>query len=211
MTEYRSEFLRLAAARGQLHQCTDAAGLDALMEKERVTAYIGFDCTAPSFHVGSLVQIMTLRRLQQTGHKPIVVMGGGKPFGSRNLVCAAIRLGKRKREARRQAPIEERRVRSRRVRHGQRGEPVGPELDPAHRIGLPRPTHLVARVSGVAAPHSIRLVVTEADPSLPADRNRLQAVGCLPVVASQSRAVRSALAVRMVLPSGANATALTTP
>ena len=77
MTEYRSEFLRLATARGQLHQCTDASGLDALMTKERVTAYIGFDCTAPSFHVGSLVQIMTLRRLQQTGHKPIVVMGGG--------------------------------------------------------------------------------------------------------------------------------------
>src|SRR5262245_57920347 len=77
MTEFRSEFLRLASARGQLHQCTDAAALDALMEKERVTTYIGFDCTAPSFHVGSLVQMMTLRRLQQTGHRPIVVMGGG--------------------------------------------------------------------------------------------------------------------------------------
>jgi len=77
MTEYRSEFLKLAAARGQLHQCTDAMALDALMVKERVTAYIGFDCTAPSFHIGSLMQIMTLRRLQQTGHKPIVVMGGG--------------------------------------------------------------------------------------------------------------------------------------
>jgi tyrosyl-tRNA synthetase len=77
MTEFRSGFLRLVAARGQLHQCTDAAGLDALMQKEQVIAYIGFDCTAPSFHVGNLVQIMTLRRLQQTGHKPIVVMGGG--------------------------------------------------------------------------------------------------------------------------------------
>jgi tyrosyl-tRNA synthetase len=77
MTEYRSDFLRLVVARGQLHQCTDPAGLDALMQKERVAAYIGFDCTAPSFHVGNLVQIMTLRRLQQTGHKPIVVMGGG--------------------------------------------------------------------------------------------------------------------------------------
>jgi tyrosyl-tRNA synthetase len=73
----RSEFLRLVTARGQLHQCTDLEGLDALIEKERVTAYIGFDCTAPSFHVGSLMQIMTLRRLQQTGNKPIVVMGGG--------------------------------------------------------------------------------------------------------------------------------------
>jgi len=77
MTEFRSEFLNLMAARGQLHQVTDEAGLDALMQTERVTAYIGFDCTAPSLHVGSLVQIMTLRRLQQTGHRPIVVMGGG--------------------------------------------------------------------------------------------------------------------------------------
>jgi tyrosyl-tRNA synthetase len=77
MTEFRSGFLRLVAARGQLHQCTDAAGLDALMQKERLVAYIGFDCTAPSFHVGNLVQIMTLRRLQQSGHKPIVVIGGG--------------------------------------------------------------------------------------------------------------------------------------
>ena len=77
MTDFRSGFLRLIEARGQLHDCTDRAGLDARMGKERVTAYIGFDCTAPSLHVGSLVQIMTLRRLQQTGHKPIVVMGGG--------------------------------------------------------------------------------------------------------------------------------------
>src|SRR6185437_2762377 len=77
MIEFRSDFLKLMAARGQLHQLTDEAGLDALMQKERVTAYIGFDCTAPSLHVGSLVQIMTLRRLQQTGHRPVVVMGGG--------------------------------------------------------------------------------------------------------------------------------------
>src|SRR5258706_2900109 len=77
MSEFRSEFLRLIKACGQLHQSTDDAGLDALMLKERVAGYIGFDCTAPSLHVGSLMQIMTLRRLQQTGHKPIVVMGGG--------------------------------------------------------------------------------------------------------------------------------------
>ena len=77
MTAPRSEFLRLVTARGQLHQCTDIEGLDALIQKEGVTGYIGFDCTAPSFHVGSLVQIMTLRRLQQTGNRPIVVMGGG--------------------------------------------------------------------------------------------------------------------------------------
>ena len=77
MTTFRSDFLKLMAQRGQLHQITDETALDALMQKERITAYIGFDCTAPSLHVGSLVQIMTLRRLQQTGHKPIVVMGGG--------------------------------------------------------------------------------------------------------------------------------------
>jgi tyrosyl-tRNA synthetase len=77
MTQYRSDFLKLMASRGQLHQITDDAALDGLLHNERVTAYIGFDCTAPSLHVGSLVQIMTLRRLQQTGHKPIVVMGGG--------------------------------------------------------------------------------------------------------------------------------------
>jgi len=77
MTEFRSDFLRLLQSRGQLHQVTDEAGLDASLQKDRVTGYIGFDCTGPSLHVGSLVQIMTLRRLQQTGHKPIVVMGGG--------------------------------------------------------------------------------------------------------------------------------------
>jgi len=73
----RSDFLRLITARGQLHQCTDIEALDALIQKERVTAYIGFDCTAPSFHVGNLMPIMMLRRFQQTGNKPIVVMGGG--------------------------------------------------------------------------------------------------------------------------------------
>src|SRR5437764_1074037 len=77
MTDFRSDFLQLLASRGQLHQTTDAAALDALLKSSRVSGYIGFDCTGPSLHVGSLVQIMTLRRLQQTGHKPIVVMGGG--------------------------------------------------------------------------------------------------------------------------------------
>ena len=74
---FRSEFLRTIEARGAYHGCTDAEALDTLFQKERVTAYIGFDCTGPSLHVGSLVQIMTLRRLQQAGHRPIVVMGGG--------------------------------------------------------------------------------------------------------------------------------------
>ena len=77
MTEYRSSLLKLLNERGYIHQLTDAEGLDTLAEKEMVTGYIGFDATAPSLHVGSLVQIMLLRRLQETGHKPIVLMGGG--------------------------------------------------------------------------------------------------------------------------------------
>src|SRR5512132_3590830 len=77
MTEYRSSLLKLLDERGYIHQLTDAEGLDALASKEIVTGYIGFDATASSLHVGSLVQIMLLRRLQQAGHRPIVVMGGG--------------------------------------------------------------------------------------------------------------------------------------
>jgi len=77
MTTYQSDLLRLLAERGYIHQVTDAAALDALAAKSIVPGYIGFDPTAPSLHVGSLVQIMLLRRLQQTGHKPIVLMGGG--------------------------------------------------------------------------------------------------------------------------------------
>src|SRR5215469_7212542 len=74
---FRSQFLRTFVARETYSDCTDAEALDALISKERVTAYIGFDCTAPSLHVGHALQIMTLRRLQQAGHKPIVVLGGG--------------------------------------------------------------------------------------------------------------------------------------
>ncbi|WP_298197838.1 tyrosine--tRNA ligase [Novosphingobium sp.] len=74
---YTSSLLRLLDERGYIHQLTDPAGLDQLAATQIVPGYIGFDATAPSLHVGSLVQIMMLRRLQQTGHKPIVVMGGG--------------------------------------------------------------------------------------------------------------------------------------
>jgi tyrosyl-tRNA synthetase len=77
MSAYTSTLLRLLDERGYIHQVTDAEGLDALAAREIVPGYIGFDATAPSLHVGSLVQIMMLRRLQQAGHKPIVVMGGG--------------------------------------------------------------------------------------------------------------------------------------
>ncbi|MGN6689597.1 MAG: tyrosine--tRNA ligase [Sphingopyxis sp.] len=77
MTNHKSDLLRLLDERGYIHQMTDAEGLDALAAKQIVPGYIGFDATAPSLHVGSLVQIMMLRRLQQTGHKPVVLMGGG--------------------------------------------------------------------------------------------------------------------------------------
>lgn len=77
MTAYQSTLLKLLDERGYIHQVTDAAGFDALAFKNRISAYIGFDATASSLHVGNLVQIMMLRRLQQTGHKPIVLMGGG--------------------------------------------------------------------------------------------------------------------------------------
>jgi len=75
--EYRSDLLRLLSSRGYIHQATDAAALDAAALAGVVPGYIGFDPTAPSLHVGSLVQIMLLRRLQQAGHKPVVLMGGG--------------------------------------------------------------------------------------------------------------------------------------
>ena len=74
---YTSTLLRLLDERGYIHQLTDAEGLDKLANTQVIPGYIGFDATAPSLHVGSLVQIMMLRRLQQAGHKPIVLMGGG--------------------------------------------------------------------------------------------------------------------------------------
>ncbi len=77
MTSYKSDLMRLLDERGYIHQATDASALDALASKEVVTGYIGFDATAPSLHIGSLVQIMLLRRMQQTGHRPIALMGGG--------------------------------------------------------------------------------------------------------------------------------------
>jgi tyrosyl-tRNA synthetase len=77
MDNPRSAFLQAAVERGFIHQCTDFDALDHLFLEETVTAYIGFDATADSLHVGSLVPIMLLRLLQQSGHKPVVLMGGG--------------------------------------------------------------------------------------------------------------------------------------
>src|SRR3954470_4878985 len=74
---YKSAFLAAAAERGYIHQCTDFAGLDARLAAGSLTAYVGYDCTADSLHVGNLLSIMLLRLFQKTGNKPIVLMGGG--------------------------------------------------------------------------------------------------------------------------------------
>ena len=74
---FKSDFLQTLQARGYIHQITHPDELDAALTKGVVSAYIGFDATAPSLHVGSLIQIMMLRRLQQAGHRPVVIMGGG--------------------------------------------------------------------------------------------------------------------------------------
>ena len=77
MTTYESDLLRLLNERGHVHQVTNAAGLDALAVRQTVTGYVGFDPTAPSLHIGNLASIMLLRRVQQAGHRPLVIMGGG--------------------------------------------------------------------------------------------------------------------------------------
>ncbi len=77
MTAFSADFMHIVHERGFVDACTDAEALDALMTVEPVSAYIGYDCTAPSLHVGSLVSIMLLRWLQKTGHQPVVLMGGG--------------------------------------------------------------------------------------------------------------------------------------
>ena len=77
MAGFKSDFMRVVHERGMVHQCSDAARLDELLSTGTRTAYIGFDCTADSLHVGHLTQIMLLRWWQKTGHKPITLMGGG--------------------------------------------------------------------------------------------------------------------------------------
>ena len=77
MTGFKSDFLRTLSERGFIHQISDESGLDDLLSKETVSAYIGFDPTAPSLHAGGLIQIMMLHWFQQTGHRPVSLMGGG--------------------------------------------------------------------------------------------------------------------------------------
>src|SRR6266581_1787356 len=77
MDHFDSDFLRTLSERGCIHQVTDSAALDEHANSNVISAYVGFDATADSLHIGNLVQIMLLRRLQQAGHRPIVLMGGG--------------------------------------------------------------------------------------------------------------------------------------
>ena len=77
MAKFKSDFLNVLDERGFIHQCSDFAGLDALAAKRGVIAYVGYDCTAPSLHIGNLISIMMLYWLQVSGNKPITLMGGG--------------------------------------------------------------------------------------------------------------------------------------
>ena len=77
MRQYQSDFLNTLAERGYIHQCSDVDGLDRLALAGKLIAYVGYDCTAPSLHIGHLISIMMLTWLQQTGGKPIALMGGG--------------------------------------------------------------------------------------------------------------------------------------
>ena len=77
MSAYKSEFLNILAERGFIHQISEPEALDAAAKAGSITGYIGFDCTAASLHVGSLLPIMMLYWMQQTGHRPIALMGGG--------------------------------------------------------------------------------------------------------------------------------------
>jgi tyrosyl-tRNA synthetase len=77
MRRFRSDFLHELESRGYIHQVSEPEALDELFQRERVTAYVGFDCTADSLHVGNLVSIMMLRILERTGHRPIALVGGG--------------------------------------------------------------------------------------------------------------------------------------
>ena len=76
-SQFKSDFLQVLAERGFIHQISDPAGLDGALKTDTVTAYVGFDCTAPSLHLGHLLPVMKMYWLQQTGHRPIALMGGG--------------------------------------------------------------------------------------------------------------------------------------
>ena len=73
----KNKFLLEMKSRGYLNQCTDLDALDRILDERSISGYIGFDCTAPSLHVGSLLQIMILKLMQKHGHRPIILLGGG--------------------------------------------------------------------------------------------------------------------------------------
>jgi tyrosyl-tRNA synthetase len=77
MSAFKSDFMRILTERGFIHQCSDPSGVDALAASGKLTAYVGYDCTGPSLHVGHLMSVMMLRWLQKTGNRPIALMGGG--------------------------------------------------------------------------------------------------------------------------------------
>src|ERR1700709_2498408 len=77
MTAFKSDFLNILQERGFVHQCSDFDGLDALATNGEAIAYVGYDCTAPSLHIGNFLSMMMLHWLQQSGNKPITLMGGG--------------------------------------------------------------------------------------------------------------------------------------
>src|SRR6188472_1740980 len=77
MTAFKSDFLNALQERGFIHQCSDFDGLDSLAAKGQATAYVGYDCTAPSLHIGNYLTMMMLHWLQESGNKPITLMGGG--------------------------------------------------------------------------------------------------------------------------------------
>ena len=94
MTAFKSDFLNILQERGFIHQCSDFEGLDALAAKGQATAYVGYDCTAPSLHIGNYLTMMMLHWLQQSGNKPITLMGGGTtmvgdPSGKMNRAPSA--------------------------------------------------------------------------------------------------------------------------
>ena len=82
MTGFKSDFLRTLSERGFIHQVSDESGLDDLFAKETVTAYVGYDATATSLHIGNLISATMLHWLQETGHRPIALMGGGLALGN---------------------------------------------------------------------------------------------------------------------------------
>jgi tyrosyl-tRNA synthetase len=97
MSAFKSDFLNILRERGFVHQCSDFEGLDALAAKGQATAYVGYDCTAPSLHIGNFLTMMMLYWLQQSGNKPVTLMGGGarsapsprsKPTRPRSAACS---------------------------------------------------------------------------------------------------------------------------